>query len=187
MTTVWLITGYVSHGSLRRCLPWFSTIFPFYILCSSGEALSAAHTQDMGSYPLLPGGGNTYVNYLQFSLKGNLSLLLHLWQEEKGLTEDEMLRWHHQLNGIAKNQTGQWLNNNNNTHTHKVRLLSHLRLFATPLDHSLPGSSVHGTHQARVLECCPFLLWTTTTPTYLFKRLYQYGLMDIYFIHCIII
>ena len=38
----------------------------------------------MGSYPLLPGGGNTYVNYLQFSLKGDLSL--HLWQE-KGLNQ----------------------------------------------------------------------------------------------------
>ena len=30
--------------------------------------------------------------------------------------------------------------------------LSHVRLFATPVDCSLPGSSTHGIFQARVLE-----------------------------------
>ena len=34
----------------------------------------------------------------------------------------------------------------------KVKLLSHVRLFATPWDCSLPGSSTHGIFQARVLE-----------------------------------
>ena len=33
-----------------------------------------------------------------------------------------------------------------------VKLLSHVQLFATPMDWSLPGSSVHGIFQARVLE-----------------------------------
>ena len=118
-------------------------------LYSSEEALSAAHTQDMGSYPLLPGGGNIYVNYLQFSLKGDLSL--HLWQE-KGLTEDEMLRWHHQLNEVTESQTRQWLNNNiSHTHT-QSEVAQPSPTLCDPMDLSLPGSSVHGTHQARVLE-----------------------------------
>ena len=34
----------------------------------------------------------------------------------------------------------------------KVKLLSRVRLFVTPLDCSTPGSSVHGIFQARVLE-----------------------------------
>ena len=34
----------------------------------------------------------------------------------------------------------------------KVKLLSCVQLFATPMDCSLPGSSVHGIFQARVLE-----------------------------------
>ena len=34
----------------------------------------------------------------------------------------------------------------------KVKSLSHVRLFATPMDCSLPGSSVHGIFQARILE-----------------------------------
>ena len=34
----------------------------------------------------------------------------------------------------------------------KVRSLSRVRLFATPVDCSLPGSSVHGILQARILE-----------------------------------
>ena len=33
-----------------------------------------------------------------------------------------------------------------------VYLLSHVRLFCDPMDCSLPGSSVHGTFQARILE-----------------------------------
>ena len=34
----------------------------------------------------------------------------------------------------------------------EVNLLSHVRLFETPMDCSPPGSSIHGTLQARVLE-----------------------------------
>ena len=34
----------------------------------------------------------------------------------------------------------------------KVKLLSRIRLFVTPTDCSLPGSSVHGIFQARILE-----------------------------------
>ena len=34
----------------------------------------------------------------------------------------------------------------------KVKSLSHIRLFATPMDCSLPGSSIHGILQARILE-----------------------------------
>ena len=34
----------------------------------------------------------------------------------------------------------------------KVKFLSRVQLFATPMDWSLPGSSVHGIFQARVLE-----------------------------------
>ena len=33
-----------------------------------------------------------------------------------------------------------------------VKLLSRIWLFATPMDCSLPGSSVHGIFQARILE-----------------------------------
>ena len=39
------------------------------------------------------------------------------------------------------------------SHTSKVKSLSRVRLFATPLtDYSLPGSSIHGIFQARILE-----------------------------------
>ena len=34
----------------------------------------------------------------------------------------------------------------------EVNLLSHVRLFETPMDYGLPGSSVRGIFQARVLE-----------------------------------
>ena len=34
----------------------------------------------------------------------------------------------------------------------KVKLLSYVRLFSDPMDCSLPGSSIHGIFQARVLE-----------------------------------
>ena len=34
----------------------------------------------------------------------------------------------------------------------KVKLLSHVRLFVTPVDCSLPSSSIHGISQARILE-----------------------------------
>ena len=30
------------------------------------------------------------------------------WEEEKGATEDEMVGWHHQLNGHEFEQTGRW-------------------------------------------------------------------------------
>ena len=35
-------------------------------------------------------------------------------------------------------------------------LLSHVQLFATPTDSSLPDSSVHGILQAKILEWLPF-------------------------------
>ena len=34
----------------------------------------------------------------------------------------------------------------------KEKLLSHVRLFVTPMDCSLAGSSIHGIFQVRVLE-----------------------------------
>ena len=34
----------------------------------------------------------------------------------------------------------------------EVKSLSHVRLFVTPVDCSLPGSSIHGILQARILE-----------------------------------
>ena len=34
----------------------------------------------------------------------------------------------------------------------KVKSLSHVLLFVTPVDCSLPGSSIHGVLQARILE-----------------------------------
>ena len=37
-------------------------------------------------------------------------------------------------------------------HSSEVKQLSHVQLFVTPVDCSLPGSSVHGIFQARVLE-----------------------------------
>ena len=39
-----------------------------------------------------------------------------------------------------------------NRHKVKVKLLSHVQLFVTPMDYSLPGSSIHGIFQARILE-----------------------------------
>ena len=42
--------------------------------------------------------------------------------------------------------------NNNMTFFIVVQLLSHIHLFATSMDYSLPGSSVHGIFQARILE-----------------------------------
>ena len=37
-----------------------------------------------------------------------------------------------------------------------VKSLSHVWLFVTPMDYSLPGSSVHGILQARILEWIAF-------------------------------
>ena len=40
-----------------------------------------------------------------------------------------------------------------------AQLLNHVQLFATPLDHSQPGSSVHGIFPARILKLgCHFFL-----------------------------
>ena len=38
------------------------------------------------------------------------------------------------------------------TESKRLFLLSHVRLFCNPMDHSFPGSSVHGISQARILE-----------------------------------
>ena len=40
----------------------------------------------------------------------------------------------------------------NSTERKKVKSLSHVQLFFNPMDCSLPGSSVHGILQARILE-----------------------------------
>ena len=37
-----------------------------------------------------------------------------------------------------------------------VESLSHVQVFCDPIDHSLPGSSVHGISQVRVLEWLSF-------------------------------
>ena len=58
-------------------------------------------------------------------------------QEEKGMTEDEMVGWHHWLNG------------------HEVKwseIVQSCPTLCNPMDCSLPGSSVHRIFQARVLE-----------------------------------
>ena len=55
-------------------------------------------------------------------------------QEEKGTTEDEMIGWHHWLNG------------------HESEVAQSCPTVSDPMDCSPPGSSIHGIFQARVLE-----------------------------------
>ena len=57
----------------------------------------------------------------------------------KGTTEDEMFGWHHQLNGHAAAAAA-------------AKSLQSCPTLCDPMDCSLPGSSVHGIFQARVLE-----------------------------------
>ena len=96
-------------------------------------------------------------------------------QEEKGTTEDEMVGWHHWLNGresewtpgVGDGQGGlaccdSWGRKESDT-TERLNWteLNHLGLFwsclvtklwPTLCDCKLPGSSVHGISQARILE-----------------------------------
>ena len=65
--------------------------------------------------------------------------------------------WWAAVHGFAKGQTRlKHLSMCTHTHTHlfivAVKSLSHVQLFYNPMDCSLPGSSVHGVSQARVLE-----------------------------------
>ena len=71
------------------------------------------------------------------------------WGREKGMTEDEMVAWHHQLNGHAAAAVA-------------AKLLHSCPTLCDPIDGSLPGSSVHGTIQARTLEwvATAFSQWT---------------------------
>ena len=55
-------------------------------------------------------------------------------QEEKGMTEDEMVGWHHQLDG------------------HESEVAQSCPTLCDPMDGSLLGSTVHGIFQARILE-----------------------------------
>ena len=57
-------------------------------------------------------------------------------QEKKGVTEDEMAGWHHQLKGH------EWVS----------EVAQFCPTLCDPMDCSLPGSSVHGIFQARILE-----------------------------------
>ena len=57
-------------------------------------------------------------------------------QEEKGMTEDEMVRRHHQLNG----------------HAAAAKSLQSCPTLCDPIDGSPPGSAVPGILQATTLE-----------------------------------
>ena len=96
-------------------------------------------------------------------------------QEEKGTTEDEMVGWHHRLNGYRFGWTpgvggrqgdlvccGSWGRKDSDT-TERLKwtelnwahVCSVAQLCLTlcdPMDCSLPGSSVHGISWARKLE-----------------------------------
>ena len=53
------------------------------------------------------------------------------------------------------------------TKDHCCLLLSHVRLFCNPMDHGLPGSSVHGISQARILEWVGISFsWASSWPKY---------------------
>ena len=60
-------------------------------------------------------------------------------QEEKGTTEDEMVEWHHLLNGHA---AASWT----------AKSVQSCPTLCDPIDGSLPGSPVLGILQARILE-----------------------------------
>ena len=93
------------------------------------------------------------------------------WRQEKGMTEDEMVGWHHQLDGHEFEQVlgvsdgqgslaccGSWGPNKSDTTEWldwtelMLSLFSHVPLFAVSWPITLPDSSVHGTLQARILE-----------------------------------
>ena len=73
-------------------------------------------------------------------------------QEEKGTTEDEMVGWHHQLDGHEFEQAP-------GVYTHFVfcsvymcSVAQSYLILSDPMDCSPPGLSVHGTFQARILK-----------------------------------
>ena len=93
-------------------------------------------------------------------------------QEEKGTTEDEMAGWHHQLNahefgwtlGVGDGQGGlarcdswgrkQWdmTKQLNWTELNFLPFAQSHPTLCSPMGYSLPGSSVRGIFQARILE-----------------------------------
>ena len=92
------------------------------------------------------------------------------WRQEKGTTKDEMVGWHHQLDGHEFEQApgigdGQgslvcrspWGRKELDTTerlnwTDILCALSRVQLFCNPMDRSPPGSSVQRIFQARILE-----------------------------------
>ena len=90
-------------------------------------------------------------------------------QEEKGTTEDKMVGWHHQLNGghgfawtpgVGDGQgglacCGSWGRRKSDTteQLSNTFLINSYTPALQPMDCSLPGSSIHGIFQARILEC----------------------------------
>ena len=90
-------------------------------------------------------------------------------QEEKGTTEDEMAEWHHRLDGHEFEWTpgvgdvqgglaccGPWVAKSRTQLSDWTDWLGSVTqsclTLCDPMDCSLPGSSVHGISQARILE-----------------------------------
>ena len=84
----------------------------------------------------------------------------------KGVAEDEMVGWHHQLNGHESEQTlgdgerqgslvccSPWGRNQSELHAAAAaKLLQSCPTLCDPIDGGPPGSPVPGTLQARTLE-----------------------------------
>ena len=62
------------------------------------------------------------------------------WRQEKRMTEDDIVGWHHRLNGHEFEQAPGVGDGQGSL------------VYCNPMDCSLPGSSNHGIFQARVLE-----------------------------------
>ena len=85
-------------------------------------------------------------------------------QEEKGTTKDEMVGWQHRLNGQEFEQApgvgedreawGAAIHGGTKSQTRLSNWAdsNYAWLFWDPMDHSPPGSSVHGVSQAKLLE-----------------------------------
>ena len=82
------------------------------------------------------------------------TLILGKMEGGEGMTEDEMVGWHHQLNGHEFEQASG--DGEGQGSLACCNLWGHKELDRTEqlndTDCSLPGSSVHGISQARVLE-----------------------------------
>ena len=84
------------------------------------------------------------------------------WRQEKRTTEDEMVAWHQWLNGhefeqILGNREGQrsleYCNPLSHRAGHDLGVVTQsCPTLCYPMYRSLPGSSIHGIFQARVLE-----------------------------------